>query len=93
MRLFPKSNYFHKVYNLYGILMAWVYLYQHLTYFSFVLVPKPKACRATGRGLQSKGMRVGQLAEFKVDTCKAGPGNLEVLIKDPSEYINSPQFI
>ncbi|XP_048033232.1 filamin-B isoform X2 [Megalobrama amblycephala] len=47
-------------------------------------VPKPKACRATGRGLQSKGMRVGQLAEFKVDTCKAGPGNLEVLIRDPS---------
>ncbi|XP_056102359.1 filamin-A isoform X1 [Rhinichthys klamathensis goyatoka] len=47
-------------------------------------VPKPKACRATGRGLQSKGMRVGQLAEFKVDTCKAGPGNLEVLIKDSS---------
>ncbi|XP_067228456.1 filamin-B isoform X2 [Chanodichthys erythropterus] len=47
-------------------------------------VPKPKACCATGRGLQSKGMRVGQLAEFKVDTCKAGPGNLEVLIRDPS---------
>ncbi|XDV45848.1 hypothetical protein PO909_013870 [Leuciscus waleckii] len=47
-------------------------------------VPKPKACRATGRGLQSKGMRVGQLADFKVDTCKAGPGNLEVLIRDPS---------
>ncbi|XP_043080224.1 filamin-A [Puntigrus tetrazona] len=47
-------------------------------------VPKPKACRATGRGLQSKGMRVGQLAQFKVDTHKAGPGNLEVDIRDPS---------
>ncbi|XP_058619192.1 filamin-A isoform X2 [Onychostoma macrolepis] len=47
-------------------------------------VPKPKACRATGRGLQSKGMRVGQLAQFKVDTHKAGPGNLEVNIRDPS---------
>lgn len=56
----------------------------------FISVPKPKACRATGRGLQSKGMRVGQLAEFKVDTCKAGPGNLEVLIRDPSESIISP---
>ncbi|XP_050952646.1 filamin-B isoform X3 [Labeo rohita] len=47
-------------------------------------VPKPKACRATGRGLQSKGIRVGQLAQFKVDTHKAGPGNLEVNIRDPS---------
>ncbi|KAK2885697.1 hypothetical protein Q8A67_016534 [Cirrhinus molitorella] len=47
-------------------------------------VPKPKACRATGRGLQSKGMRVGQLGQFKVDTHKAGPGNLEVNIIDPS---------
>uniref|UniRef100_A0A9J7XGK7 Filamin B, beta (actin binding protein 278) n=1 Tax=Cyprinus carpio carpio TaxID=630221 RepID=A0A9J7XGK7_CYPCA len=47
-------------------------------------VPKPKACRATGRGLQSKGMRVGQLAQFKVDTHKAGPGNLEVNIRDPN---------
>lgn len=47
-------------------------------------VPKPKACRATGRGLQSKGIRVEQLAEFKVDTCRAGPGNLDVHIRDPS---------
>ncbi|XP_059383627.1 filamin-B isoform X3 [Carassius carassius] len=47
-------------------------------------VPKPKACRATGRGLQSKGIRVGQLAQFKVDTHKAGPGNLEVNIRDPN---------
>ncbi|XP_016320434.1 filamin-A [Sinocyclocheilus anshuiensis] len=47
-------------------------------------VLKPKACHATGQGLQSKGMRVGQLAQFKVDTHKAGPGNLEVNIRDPS---------
>uniref|UniRef100_A0A672NFU9 Filamin B, beta (actin binding protein 278) n=1 Tax=Sinocyclocheilus grahami TaxID=75366 RepID=A0A672NFU9_SINGR len=40
---------------------------------------------ATGRGLQSKGMRVGQMAQFKVDTHKAGPGNLEVNIRDPSD--------
>lgn len=55
---------------------------QFKTLFS---VPKPKACHATGRGLQSKGMRVGQLAQFKVDTHKAGPGSLEVNIRDPSE--------
>ncbi|KAL7864739.1 hypothetical protein AOLI_G00161590 [Acnodon oligacanthus] len=48
-------------------------------------VPKPKACRATGRGLQARGLRVGQLADFKVDTHKAGPGNLAVHIREPSE--------
>ncbi|TRZ01404.1 hypothetical protein DNTS_018426 [Danionella cerebrum] len=49
---------------------------------SYILIPKPKACRATGRGLQSKGIRVGELADFKVDTQRAGPGNLEVHIRD-----------
>lgn len=101
----PKSSYFHKVYNLDNL--GSIFFFNHpLMYhlfknvFSiiifipiFILVPKPKACLATGRGLQSKGMRVGQLADFKVDTCKAGPGNLEVLIRDPSESINSPQSI
>ncbi|KAL6482814.1 hypothetical protein MHYP_G00076860 [Metynnis hypsauchen] len=47
-------------------------------------VPKPKACRATGRGLQARGLRVGQLADFKVDTHKAGPGNLAVHIHEPT---------
>ncbi|XP_017568178.2 filamin-B [Pygocentrus nattereri] len=48
------------------------------------IVPKPKACRATGRGLQARGLRVGQLADFKVDTHKAGPGNLAVHIREPT---------
>ncbi|XP_022533122.2 filamin-A isoform X2 [Astyanax mexicanus] len=47
-------------------------------------VPKPKACRATGRGLQARGLRVDQVADFKVDTHKAGPGNLAVHIIGPT---------
>ncbi|XP_062316495.1 filamin-B [Osmerus eperlanus] len=46
-------------------------------------VSKPKACRASGRGLQPRGLRVGQTADFKVDTSRAGPGDLEVHVTGP----------
>uniref|UniRef100_A0A671QBH2 Filamin B, beta (actin binding protein 278) n=1 Tax=Sinocyclocheilus anshuiensis TaxID=1608454 RepID=A0A671QBH2_9TELE len=85
----PKSSCFHNVYNLENL--AYLFIYHPLMQFKisfsisfFFPVLKPKACHATGQGLQSKGMRVGQLAQFKVDTHKAGPGNLEVNIRDPS---------
>ncbi|CAB1336108.1 unnamed protein product [Coregonus sp. 'balchen'] len=39
---------------------------------------KPKS------GLQPKGVRVGQVADFKVDTSRAGPVELEVHIKGPA---------
>ncbi|XP_056886681.1 filamin-B isoform X1 [Takifugu flavidus] len=44
----------------------------------------PGACRASGRGLQSSGMRVKQVGDFKVDTRNAGSGDLKVLIKGPN---------
>ncbi|KAM4612801.1 filamin B a [Polymixia lowei] len=43
----------------------------------------PGACRATGRGLQPTGVRVRQVADFKVDTRPAGSGELKVLVKGP----------
>uniref|UniRef100_A0A8C4S5X4 Filamin C n=1 Tax=Erpetoichthys calabaricus TaxID=27687 RepID=A0A8C4S5X4_ERPCA len=43
----------------------------------------PNACRATGRGLQPKGVRVKEVADFKVYTKGAGSGELKVLIKGP----------
>ncbi|KAK6303792.1 hypothetical protein J4Q44_G00262460 [Coregonus suidteri] len=49
-------------------------------------VTKPKACRVSGRGLQPKGVRVGQVADFKVDTSRAGPVELEVHIKGPDGF-------
>ncbi|XP_027007250.2 filamin-A isoform X7 [Tachysurus fulvidraco] len=43
----------------------------------------PNACRAIGRGLQPKGVRVKEVADFKVYTRGAGSGDLRVLIKNP----------
>uniref|UniRef100_A0A672SVJ4 Filamin B n=1 Tax=Sinocyclocheilus grahami TaxID=75366 RepID=A0A672SVJ4_SINGR len=43
----------------------------------------PGACRATGRGLQPRGVRVRQVADFKVDTRNAGSGDLKVTVKGP----------
>ncbi|XP_075604586.1 filamin-C isoform X2 [Balearica regulorum gibbericeps] len=43
----------------------------------------PSACRATGRGLQPKGVRVHEAADFRVLTKGAGTGDLRVLLKGP----------
>ncbi|XP_056111319.1 filamin-B isoform X2 [Rhinichthys klamathensis goyatoka] len=43
----------------------------------------PGACRATGRGLQPRGVRSRQVADFKVDTRNAGSGDLKVTVKGP----------
>ncbi|XP_067288443.1 filamin-B isoform X2 [Pseudorasbora parva] len=43
----------------------------------------PSACRATGRGLQPRGVRTRQVADFKVDTRNAGSGELKVTVKGP----------
>ncbi|KAM9327227.1 filamin-B [Gastrophryne carolinensis] len=43
----------------------------------------PNACRASGRGLQPKGVRIRETADFKVDTRAAGSGDLHVSVKGP----------
>uniref|UniRef100_A0A8C4YNW1 Filamin B n=1 Tax=Gopherus evgoodei TaxID=1825980 RepID=A0A8C4YNW1_9SAUR len=43
----------------------------------------PSACRASGRGLQPKGVRIRETADFKVDTKAAGSGDINVFIKGP----------
>eukprot|EP00062_Callorhinchus_milii_P024180 gi/632983815/ref/XP_007908833.1/ PREDICTED: filamin-B [Callorhinchus milii] len=43
----------------------------------------PNACRATGRGLQPKGLRILEVAGIKVDTKAAGSGDLHVVVKGP----------
>uniref|UniRef100_A0A8C8LUU8 Calponin-homology (CH) domain-containing protein n=1 Tax=Oncorhynchus tshawytscha TaxID=74940 RepID=A0A8C8LUU8_ONCTS len=40
-------------------------------------------CRATGRGLQAKGVRVKEVADFKVFTKGAGNGELKVSVTGP----------
>uniref|UniRef100_A0A7N6FKU4 Calponin-homology (CH) domain-containing protein n=1 Tax=Anabas testudineus TaxID=64144 RepID=A0A7N6FKU4_ANATE len=43
----------------------------------------PNTCRASGRGLQPKGLRVKEVADFKVYTKGAGSGELKVTVKGP----------
>ncbi|KAF1390925.1 hypothetical protein PFLUV_G00063170 [Perca fluviatilis] len=43
----------------------------------------PSLCRAKGRGLQPKGLRVKETADFQVYTKGAGTGELKVTIKGP----------
>ncbi|CAL9682624.1 unnamed protein product [Knipowitschia caucasica] len=43
----------------------------------------PNACRASGRGLQPKGVRIKEVADFKVYTKGAGSGELKVSVKGP----------
>ncbi|XP_029350557.1 filamin-C-like isoform X7 [Echeneis naucrates] len=43
----------------------------------------PNACRASGRGLQPKGLRVKEVADFKVYAKGAGSGELKVTVKGP----------
>uniref|UniRef100_A0ACB8EMI0 Uncharacterized protein n=1 Tax=Sphaerodactylus townsendi TaxID=933632 RepID=A0ACB8EMI0_9SAUR len=43
----------------------------------------PNVCRAVGRGLQPKGVRVKETADFKVYTQGAGSGELKVTVKGP----------
>ncbi|XP_052361510.1 filamin-A-like, partial [Oncorhynchus keta] len=49
----------------------------------------PSLVRAKGRGLQPKGLRVKETADFRVFTKGAGTGELKVTIKGPSNTQNT----
>ncbi|XP_061474310.1 filamin-B isoform X4 [Rhineura floridana] len=56
----------------------------------------PNACRASGRGLQPKGVRIRETADFKVDTKAAGSGDIHVAIKGPKgleELVKQKEFV
>uniref|UniRef100_A0A672NI17 Filamin A n=1 Tax=Sinocyclocheilus grahami TaxID=75366 RepID=A0A672NI17_SINGR len=55
--------------------------HEYIVNHKFQLVPP--LCRAKGRGLQPKGLRIKETAEFKVYTKGAGTGDLKVTIKGP----------
>lgn len=61
----------------------------HLRLLFFLSAINPNACRAAGRGLQPKGVRVREVADFKVFTKGAGSGTLNVSVKGPSESVIS----
>lgn len=47
-----------------------------------------KKARAFGRGLQAKGVRIGDKADFKIETTGAGKGQLDVKVLGPGIYPN-----
>lgn len=47
----------------------------------------PSACRASGRGLQPKGVRVKEVADFRVHSRGAGSGELSISVKGPSKTL------
>ncbi|KAH0630144.1 hypothetical protein JD844_012814, partial [Phrynosoma platyrhinos] len=56
----------------------------------------PNACRASGRGLQPKGVRIRETADFKVDTKAAGSGDIHVAVKGPKgleELVKQKEFM
>ncbi|XP_028574974.2 filamin-B isoform X4 [Podarcis muralis] len=56
----------------------------------------PNACRASGRGLQPKGVRIRETADFKVDTKAAGSGDIHVAIKGPKgleELVKQKEYV
>ena len=54
---------------------------------------KAIACRATGRGLQAKGVRINEIADFTVLTEGAGSGDLQVTLKKPSECYHQSSIL
>lgn len=53
---------------------------------SFFIAFNANACRAFGRGIQPKGLRMREKAEFHVSTEKAGEADLTVTVTGPSEF-------
>ena len=46
---------------------------------------EPRKCYATGRGIQPRGVRVGDLADIKVHTEGAGEGQVTGSLVGPGE--------
>jgi len=75
----------HEVYS------SWIYRWcgtpdtRALSWYCYVLllVSDAKKVRASGRGLQPSGVRVGDVADFKIYTEGAGEGHPEVRVIGP----------
>jgi hypothetical protein len=50
------------------------------------LASDAKKCRAYGRGIQPKGVRTGDVAEFRVITKDAGEGAMKATVTGPGRH-------
>jgi hypothetical protein len=51
-----------------------------------LLAADAKKCRAYGRGIQPKGVRTGDVAEFRVITKDAGDGVMKATVTGPGRF-------
>lgn len=54
--------------------------------FLIFLASDAKKCRAYGRGIQPKGVRTGDVAEFRVITKDAGEGAMKATVTGPGKF-------
>ncbi len=54
-----------------------------LFFFYYSIASDAKKCRAYGRGIQPKGVRTGDVAEFRVITKDAGDGVMKATVTGP----------
>lgn len=53
--------------------------------FLYSIASDAKKCRAFGRGIQPKGVRTGDVAEFRVITKDAGEGVMKATVTGPGK--------
>jgi hypothetical protein len=53
--------------------------------FFYSIASDAKKCRAYGRGIQPKGVRTGDVAEFRVITKDAGEGVMKATVTGPGK--------
>lgn len=73
--------------------MIFQHVYCHLTIVHFFTASNAKMCYATGRGIQPKGVRVNENADFKVHTKGAGSAEVKVHIIGPGEILQLEQHV
>jgi hypothetical protein len=57
--------------------------YVNIGVFFYSIASDAKKCRAFGRGIQPKGVRTGDIAEFRVITKDAGDGVMKATVTGP----------
>ena len=63
-----------------------------ICFFLYSIASDAKKCRAFGRGIQPKGVRTGDVAEFRVITKDAGEGVMKATVTGPGKNTLSLSF-
>ena len=56
--------------------------------YTFISASNAKSCYATGRGIQPRGVRVNEQADFRVHTKGAGTAEVKIQIIGPGRLLD-----